>query len=85
MSKMLLFPHHNSSPFFQTCDDDPEVIEAYVSDRLEAAETETFESHLLVCGCCRQAVIEQDQFCDALKGVLSAEAEARTGARQTVG
>ena len=43
------------------------MVEAYVMGNLTDAEVAAFDEHLLVCGDCRAAVIEADEYVRAMR------------------
>jgi len=47
-----------------------DFIEDYLLNRLSSDDADSFEVHLLICGQCRSAVEEQQDFCEALKGAF---------------
>ena len=71
---MLLFSSHAFASIGLGSHSTNDCIEAYVLHRLPFGVAEIFESHLLVCGECRSAVIEEQRFCDALKQTLLSQA-----------
>ena len=71
---MLLFSSHAFASKGLESHSTNDFIEAYVLNRLPFGAAEIFESHLLICGACRSAVIEQQRFCDGLKQALSSHA-----------
>ena len=58
-----------------------EVVERYCLGRLPAAESESFEEHLLICGQCRNRLRESERFVQSMRNALAAAGTATPGRR----
>lgn len=62
---------HSLNPHRNNCLHD--AAEAYILERLPAAELDEFEEHLLICSDCQERVRESDQFVRSIRAAFSAE------------